>query len=210
MTHSATDGLLRRISARVLFVFVSLVVAVGACEIALRVARFSYPLFHMPDDETGSRPRPGADGWYVLEGRAHVKVNRDGLRDVDHERLKPVNTVRIVILGDSYAEALQIPIESTFWAILGRELAACRAFGDRMVEVINFGVSGYSTTQELLALRSRGWSYDPDIVLLAFLTGNDISDNSKALSENLSGMNPRPFFVRIQDNLASVDTQNRP
>jgi hypothetical protein len=40
-------------------------------------------------------------------------------------------------------------------------------------------------------LRHYAWRYDPDIVLLAFLSGNDVRDNSKAIS----GRYPRPFFV---------------
>ena len=100
----------------------------------------------------------------------------------------------MLVLGDSYAEALQVPMEQTFWAVLERELNACHAFGQHTVEVINLGVSGYGTAQELLALRTWGWAYQPDIVLMAFLTGNDISDNSKELS--IHSLNPRPYFVQ--------------
>jgi lysophospholipase L1-like esterase len=60
----------------------------------------------------------------------------------------------------------------------------------QQVEVINFGVSGYGTAQELLALRHKAWRYDPDLVILAFLTGNDLRNNSRALQ----GGN-RPYFM---------------
>ena len=59
------------------------------------------------------------------------------------------------------------------------------------VEVINFGVTEYSTTQEFLTLRNHVWDYDPDVILLAFFSGNDISDNSKTLSNKKY----RPFFI---------------
>jgi hypothetical protein len=59
------------------------------------------------------------------------------------------------------------------------------------VEVINFGVSGYGTGQELLTLREKVWKYDPDVVLLAFTTGNDLSDNSRVLK----GSGDLPYFV---------------
>ena len=41
------------------------------------------------------------------------------------------------------------------------------------------------------------WDYKPDIILLAFFSGNDISDNSKILSNK----NYRPFFVYKNNDL---------
>jgi len=75
-------------------------------------------------------------------------------------------------------------------------LTACPALAGRNVEVLNFGVSGFGTGQELLMLKHRVLAYSPDIVLLAFLTGNDIADNSVALSHA-----PRPYFVHRQGQL---------
>ena len=37
---------------------------------------------------------------------------------------------------------------------------------EQSFEVLSFGVSGYSTAQELLALRQHVWQFDPDIVLI--------------------------------------------
>ncbi|MDY6807071.1 MAG: SGNH/GDSL hydrolase family protein, partial [Cyanobacteriota bacterium] len=59
------------------------------------------------------------------------------------------------------------------------------------VEVINFGVHGYGTAQELITLRTKVWDYNPDIVILAFFVGNDLINNSKKLESDLY----RPFFV---------------
>jgi hypothetical protein len=44
-------------------------------------------------------------------------------------------------------------------------------------EVINGGVGGYGTDQAALFLRTEGWSYSPDLVLLAFTLDNDVHDN---------------------------------
>src|SRR6185295_39399 len=92
------------------------------------------------------------------------------------------NTVRIAVLGDSFTEAMHVPLEQTFWFLLQQKLQQCNAFPGKQVEVINFGVSGYGTAQELLTLRQKVWSYSPDIVILAFTTYNDVYDNSRALS----------------------------
>jgi len=71
-----------------------------------------------------------------------------------------------------------VPVENTFWAVMEDRLKGCNAFAGKQIEVLNFGVSGYGTAQELLSLRQDVWDYQPDMVLLAVTTGNDISDNS--------------------------------
>jgi hypothetical protein len=160
-------------------------------ELFLRLIDFSFPNIYLPDDYTGASLRPGTQGWLESEGEAYIRINSDGLRDREHSKAKPPDTVRIAILGDSFAFAAAVPIEATFWARLERELNACHAFGQKRVEVINFGVTGYGTAQELLTLRRRAWDYSPDLVLLAFFPGNDVRNNSKALETDKL----RPFFA---------------
>ncbi|MBU1849701.1 MAG: hypothetical protein KKH40_03155, partial [Nanoarchaeota archaeon] len=48
-------------------------------------------------------------------------------------------------------------------------------------EVINLGVSGYGTDQELILLQKEGLKYNPDVVILGFYLENDKPDNSKEL-----------------------------
>jgi len=178
----------------------SLVVALLLTEIVLRVIGFSAPVLWTYDDVTGSKLFARAVGWQRAEGEAFVTINRDGLRDREHSRTKPPNTFRIAILGDSMAEALQVPLESTFWSVLERQLKSCKAFGDRDVEAINFGVSGYGTAQELLTFRHRASTYSPDVTVLAFYSGNDVRNNSKELEP----FKLRPFF-NIQDGTLILD-----
>lgn len=123
-------------------------------------------------------------GYWLKEGRGYVSVNREGYRDRDHTIDKPPNTLRIAVLGDSFAEALQVNQEETFWAIMEKELQRCPNLRGRQVEVLNFGIAGFGTTQELLTLENRVWKYFPDIILLAFTPGNDISDNSPTLNQS--------------------------
>jgi len=168
----------------------SLVVALLLAEIVLRVIGFSAPVFYTYDDVTGSRLLPGAEGWQRAEGEAFVAINRDGQRDRERSRTKPPNTFRIAILGDSITEALQVPLESTFSSVLERQLKGCKAFENRNVETVNFGVSGYGTAQELLTFRHRAAAYSPDVTVLAFYAGNDVRNNSKELEPSKL----RPFF----------------
>src|SRR5678816_4718224 len=97
---------------------------------------------------------------YRKENEVFVHINSDGLRDLEHTKTKPPDTIRIAVVGDSYAEALQVPLESTFWFLLSKSLNSCSAT-QKHIEVINFGVSGYGTAQELLTLREHVWEYSP-------------------------------------------------
>ncbi len=178
-----------------------LLVALVCCEIVLRLTGFSDPLLYDFDPIVGFRPLPGAEGWNRDEGETYIVMNSDGLRDREHQKIKPPRTYRIAILGDSYAEARQIPIEQTFWSVLERRLNRCEAFHDgQEVEVINFGVTGHGTAREYLTLKHYAWQYSPDMVILAFLTGNDIQNNSKVLEGKLT----RPYFL-LKDGELSLD-----
>lgn len=148
--------------------------------------------FHTSDPDLGWKLKPGASGEWKEEGASFVRVNSQGLRDREHTKAKPPNTLRVAVLGDSFTEAIHVPVEQTFWSKLERKLGNCEAVkGRKKVEVINFGVQGYSTAQELVMLRKKVWDYNPDIVVLAFFTGNDIINNSQKLEYDLY----RPFFV---------------
>jgi hypothetical protein len=187
---------------KLLLIVGGLVFGLLIMETALRVIGYTYPIWYMPDPYLGYSLRPGVEGWYTREGQSYVRVNSAGLRDREHQKQKPPNTVRVAVLGDSFSEAMHVPQEDTFWWLMERKLKACPQFAGKSVEVINFGVSGYGTAQELIMLRQRVWEYQPDIVLLAFLTFNDIMDNSRVLKDT----EEMPYFVYKNDQLVLDDS----
>jgi hypothetical protein len=148
--------------------------------------------FHTSDPDLGWKLKPGVSGEWKGEGVSFVRVNSEGLRDREHTKAKPPNTLRVAVLGDSFTEAIHVPVEQTFWSKLERKLGNCEAVkGRKNVEVINFGVQGYGTAQELIMLRKKVWDYNPDIVVLAFYIGNDVINNSPKLEYDRY----RPFFA---------------
>ena len=185
-------GLLKALCA----VLIGLAAALLLAEVALRVAGFSYPQFWQADADAGWRLLPATEGWWPGEGprdpQSFVRTNSEGLHDREHINPKPPGTFRIAILGDSYAEAFQVDMNHAFWAVMGRELAGCRALQGKTVEVVNFGVMGYGTAQELEVLKTRVWQYSPDLVVLEYFPGNDLSDNSRELRSDQDL--PKPFF----------------
>ena len=181
----------RNLKKKLLLVTLGVLFGLFMSEIFLRVLGYSFPLFYTTDYYRGFTLQPGIEGYYQREGGSYVRINSDGLRDREHARAKPADTVRIAVLGDSFVEAMHLPMEQTFWWLLERNLQECNAFPGKKVEVINFGVSGYGTAQELLILRQKVWDYSPDLVVLAFTTHNDVYDNSRALSQT----EDVPYFV---------------
>jgi hypothetical protein len=165
--------------------------ALVIADVGIRIANHWYPYFYCYDDYRGWGLNPGAHGWYRREGVAYIRINRDGFRGRDYPKAKPPGVIRVAVLGDSYVEAIQVPEDKTFTAVIGRILADCPALKDKRIEAINFGVDGYGTAQELVALQRKVWAYSPDIVVLAVFLGNDVRNNSVVLE----GDQCRPFYV---------------
>ncbi len=204
----------------------SILVTLLVAEVALRIVGISYPYFTQVDAETGFSLRPNASGWVRDEGNAYVKVNSHGFRDKERSLTKPPGVVRIAVLGDSFIEARQVALEEALPAVLERKLQRCDchpALGPegsgperepcqprptsrtgRRVEVLNFGISGFSTIQELQIL-PRVLAFDPDLVIVAFTPGNDVRGNSKALSQGTQ----QPYFVKEEDGSYTLDTSFR-
>ncbi len=179
-----------RLRVRLLALSLAILVALLLAEFSLRLAGLNFASPYQPDDACGGRLIPHAGFWNLSEGRVYVTTNSAGWRDCEHTAQKPPGTFRIAVLGDSFAEAAQVEIDEAFWKVMERELRSCDRFAGQTVEVLNFGVSGYGTTQELQTLREHVWQYSPDLVLLAFLPGNDVRNNSRKLETD----HGRPFY----------------
>jgi len=115
----------------------------------------------------------------------YLEINSAGMIDREYPQLKPAGTRRIALLGDSFAASEYLQTAEKFEGILERELS--RDLGVP-VEILNFGISGSETWNQLQLFHRMAASYQPDITLLAFYWGNDVSDNI----EQLQNGNPDP------------------
>ena len=157
------------------------------CELLLRLLGISYPIFVWVDPVRGVAHIPGARGVRQYQGHPVVEIDSDGLRGPEVAVERAAGTFRIALLGDSFIEAFEVPFEKTVGEVIEGRLSALRG---TPVEVLNFGVGGYGTAQELLTLQHDVWKYSPDLVLLAVTTGNDISDDYRPLNDDYA-----PYFV---------------
>lgn len=186
---------------RLLVKFMVLVVSVffgfALIEFGLWLAGKEIPVVWVPDRELGWRNLPGARLHYVKEGNGIVDINSLGNRDRERTLEKPPGTFRIAVFGDSMTEAVEVNLDETFCYLLEERISRPEA----KVEVLNFGVIGYSPIQELLHFRRQGPLYKPDLVVLALFVDNDVSGCRRDLAVvdgaplvSLEGNEPRFDF----------------
>jgi hypothetical protein len=185
---------MKRLLGNLAVLVASLAFSLLIAEAGLRIAGF-HPSFVVPDRTIGSHWRAGARYRWTHEGFSQGRINAAGWRDRDYAKRKPPGTTRILFCGDSYVAALEVPLDSTFHKRLERTLER-EAPAGRDVEVMALGRGGLGTTQEYLAYRKWGESYDPDIVAVLFVL-NDWADNWAGMWQGIQ----RPYFVEDGDSL---------
>lgn len=188
-------------------VVASLLFGLLLIELMLRLLGWSFPLFAQPDRDLGWSFRPGLSGWSTHENTAHVRMNRFGFRGPDWSGLPESQTIRIAMLGDSFLDSSNLADADALTSVIEREIKACPALGKRQIEILNFGVSGYGTAQQYLQLQQKVTAFRPDVVLLAFYAGNDVMNNSRALS--VEGQKTKPYFVETPDGGLQLDMSFR-
>ncbi|MFT5111028.1 MAG: lysophospholipase L1-like esterase [Parasphingorhabdus sp.] len=155
-------------------------------EVAVRVYESVYPVYKLYDPAVGFRYKPGVSlDLYNEESKRNVpfSINHEGFRDLPRATYKDPLTRRVVVLGDSFVAAAQVNFEDSFHQRLQRQLTTNLSEDSELtVEVLNFGVSGYSTAQEYKVYHDYAAKYQPDVVVLCLFLGNDIGNNSPELS----------------------------
>ncbi len=101
-------------------------------------------------------------------------INSAGFRDREYSKQKDPSVFRIVMLGDSIVWGHGLELQDTFAKQLESLL---NEVSDRKFEVLNFGVSGYSTQQEVELFRVKAKEYDPDLVIVGYCL-NDFEESS--------------------------------
>lgn len=140
--------------------------------------------------------RPNYRGAITREEYSHpIRFNSQGMYDAEHKLQKPDDVFRILWMGDSFAQTLQVDETQTAHQQLEDLLNRRFAGPERQFEVISSGVIGWSTAQELVYYREQGRRYQPDLVLLLFFVGNDVNDNLPGHALTIDGFNCfAPYF----------------
>jgi lysophospholipase L1-like esterase len=129
--------------------------------------------YWVPDVEAHYKHRPNTKrywDWHGLDPRVKgtiVEINSHGHHDDEFPEQKPAGELRGLIIGDSVTMGHGVHRSATFSNQLERLLSSPN-------QIINAGVQGYSTGQELYALKEN-LRFDPDFIAVGFCL-NDITD----------------------------------
>lgn len=158
---------------------ISLLLSIGVLELAIRLVdplgisyyelAGDYIRDKLADERLVFRHKPS---WETRYGDVRVTYNERGLRD------RPIlpkdgEEYRILALGDSVTFGWGVSQDKTFAARL-ESLLEERLH--RPVRVVNSGVGGYNTVQEMTYFKEEGLTLQPDLVMLTYVQ-NDIEVN---------------------------------
>lgn len=158
-----------RLSTRKKLLFATIVVLVPlmAGELLCRITGAGGPATHATEFSDW-HVSPGGDRFWVVRAPGY---NRDGVRDRDHDVVKPPGVHRIVTLGDSVTAGFGLPFDQSFPFLFQSYLSQIHV----PAEVINVAVPGWSTLQEVAAYETIARKYKPDDVFLGFCL-NDVAE----------------------------------
>ncbi len=135
-------------------------------------ARIILPLLPDPpntpfigDDACMYRLRPSAPGQYPEDHDDHV--NEYGFRDRGYPLNKPSGSYRVLGLGDSFVYGA-VSVQDNFLRVAERTL-------DDGTDILLMGIPGWSTENELGVLEDFGLGLEPDLVIVNFFVGNDVT-----------------------------------
>ena len=207
---------LRQLAPRILALGLSIGVSLALAEIAVRIVRpqktysillqwlgAHYALspfnpFTLKKNYVGLAPVMDEPGVWVK-----TSTNSLGLRSREISERKPAGTRRVLVLGDSYTFGVFVGDEQTYSAVTERILEE-RGFP---AEVVNCGyAAGWETDEHYNWLMRRGLDLDPDVVVLGFFVGNDIT-NLK--TEQWVDLDDRGLPRKIVDPTIYLDSVGR-
>jgi len=112
-----------------------------------------------------------------------VRINSKGFRGQETNYTRDGKFKRIVVLGDSFVWGFGVQEDEMFTSRMEKQIPN--------LEIVNLGVSGYSTDQELLLYQEEGRKYEADLVVL-LVAGNDFEGNMQTVHNFVYG---KPAFV---------------
>lgn len=189
-----TSRPMRIIKKAVPFVFIPLI-TLSLCEVALRLSgnMFIQPLVGVNFRTVPIGPcRPHRTRfWCLTPSYKQTEVNGKGFRGPNFSKKKPDNTYRIVCLGNSCTYGVGCDYKDSYPARLQKMFNT--VLGDGAVEVINAGVPGYSSLQELRYLKEKILEYNPDMLIMQYGENDEEGNNAQQqpLSPFLFGLNNR-------------------
>ncbi len=202
---------------KIIYAFIAILLFFVILEIVLLLVGFSgraddttfvlnpewdYPEYFLKDHDLFWRFRPNQiiKSDFFVEGEYHI--NNHGLRGPDFSREKTPGVYRIVCLGNSCTFGWRVGEQQVY----ARQLADMLKRSDpaRKYEIINAGVTGYTSLQGLRFLRRDVLNWQPDLLVVSYgwndhwAAAREIADKNQVL--------PSQWVLDIQNLLGRTRT----
>ena len=134
---------------------------------------------HQPSEIAGLDFELSPNRQKKIEG-VWVRTNSFGMRGAEPQAAHDQSVRRIVTLGDSFTFGFRVPVEAAYPDALEQQLNL-NPEAPR-VEVLNFGVCGYTTRDEATVLRSKAMHWDPELVIVGYVLNDPEIDPVQPLT----------------------------
>lgn len=167
---------IKKLLIKTCVVLVSLILALTVGEVVARMFNLGTVKLTETQGDAGHY-RPHIKFLNRKENQNWVETNSFGFHDLERERTSTKH--RILFLGDSYVEGLQVPTDNLFTSILEKRFVE----SGRAIECLNGGVSGSGTVHQYMLWKKffEGRVTVNHLTLVIFM-GNDLEDNNIDLS----------------------------
>tara|TARA_Y100000310_G_scaffold325133_1_gene388142 strand:- start:5107 stop:6141 length:1035 start_codon:yes stop_codon:yes gene_type:complete len=105
-----------------------------------------------------------------------LKTNSLGMRDYEYS-IKKLDAYRIAMVGDSIVFGVGVPLAHSIPKQLESILKT-----EKNIEVLNFGVAGYTTEKEIVYIKEKILKFEPDLIILIYAM-NDIYDINNGIDK---------------------------
>jgi len=161
---------MQRFIINTILFLVSLLLSLALLDVFIDITGISDKSYNDVYDDIGRGRRAGVEFTIFGEGFSIGSFNQYRYLGPGYGQEKPVNTIRIALLGDSFVEGFQVFDRSHFRRILEEEL---EDKGLNNIQILNFGRSGFDIG-DMYAYNERFVkTFNPDISLF-FISGGDL------------------------------------
>lgn len=169
----------------ILTLVIAILVSLVALERILRIfEKQNLQLISTVSKEGMTTYKPNLDK-YIFDNeslkKVHVKTNSLGFVGENFNEAKVGGALRIAVLGDSFTAATGVDYEKSYSYLLTKKIQGLISTNPsstyNQVEVLNFGVGGMGTADEMKYYSQYAQKFHPDVVVLSFYLGNDLGDN---------------------------------
>ncbi len=201
---------------KLLYASLVLILVLLGAELALRLLTHQVGLATIPEDQVRRHLEKDAMVYHPELGWVRddlpnpgLGINAEGFRHPDVSRAKPQGTWRAFALGDSQTYGAGVDAPDAYPS-QAEALLRQRAPAGVQVELINAGISGYTSLQALRLIRTKLLHWEPDAVIVDCRTHDSPREGAGAQGSGGGLLDRLTFHSRLAWSLRFVVDRLRP